>query len=152
MPRSSIQPLSSESDFHILTIGVWKATPSNYSSSRFLSFKTDGTGELAYGYGRTIYAKIKCRFELVAPSVIRWTYIDSPTKQQFKGFVPTDVNRIKQVPYKLMQGAVSGIVSIVARPFTYQWTLELACSPFPEGLPLPHEVPLVYYGHPQRPS
>ncbi len=48
-------------DVAVLSGSNWRATPSDYSSMRFLNFSEDGSGTLTYGYGQTIYAIIKCR-------------------------------------------------------------------------------------------
>jgi hypothetical protein len=134
--------------------GYWSATPGNYSSLRFLRFAEDGTGDATYGYGQTIYALIKCQWELPAPGRLRLTYLDSPPYQLFKGFTPDDSNRIKELASVLTEGEVSGVESIVVQPYRFLWTLELSDSPWPAGLALPHTIPRVFYGHrqPTRPA
>jgi hypothetical protein len=135
------------SDIAVLTASGWKATPSDYSSLRVLHFEEDGSGTLTYGYGQTVYAIIKCRWSIPHAGVLTLTYLESPPYQHFKGFSPDDGDRAKELDYTLTEGEVEGIESVVARTFTYLWTLELSGSPYPEGLQYPHDVPRVFYGH-----
>jgi hypothetical protein len=127
--------------------GVWSATPWDYSSLRSLWLRADGTGELIYGYGQTIYARINCRWEVAAPGRLRLTYLDSPPYQLFRGYTPPDDRRVRELGYALTAGEVSGVESIVARPYRFGWTLELSEPPWPPELQLPHEVPRVFFGH-----
>lgn len=127
--------------------GVWTATPWNYSSTRFLWLHEGGAGDLIYGYGQTIYAYIKCRWEVVSPGRLRLTYLDSPPYQLFRGYTPQDGNRVREFDYKLVAGEVTGVENIVGRPFRFGWTLELSETPWPLDLKLPHEVPRVFFGH-----
>ena len=53
---------------------LWRATPGNYSSCRFLQFRPDGSGQLVYGYGQTIYAVVPCAWEVSAAGRLRLTY------------------------------------------------------------------------------
>ena len=52
---------------------AWSATPSDYSSLRFLRFGPDGRAELTYFYGQTIYAVCECRWSVPAAGVLRLT-------------------------------------------------------------------------------
>src|SRR5690349_88808 len=94
--------------------GVWSATPWNYSSLRFLTFKSDGSGELMYGYGQSFYAVIQCRWEIVKPDCLLLTYLPSPPIQRFPGFTPSAENGSKELECKLLAGMVTGTESIVA--------------------------------------
>ena len=67
----------------IFTSHGWVATPWDYSSLRWLRLPADGHGELTYGYGQSIYAKIRCEWEIVSSGLMRLTYIDSPPHQHF---------------------------------------------------------------------
>jgi hypothetical protein len=134
-------------DVAVLTASGWKATPSNYSSMRVLRFVPDGSGTLTYGYGQTNYAIIKCLWTIPRAGTLELTYLESPPYQYFKGFLPDHGNRGKELGYTLTEGEVEGIVSIVALPFKYAWTLELSASPYPDGLHFPYSVPLVFHGH-----
>lgn len=138
-------------DVAVLVESGWKATPSNYSSLRVLRFLEDGSGTLTYGYGQTIYAIIKCLWAAPRAGILDLTYLESPPYQFFRGFVPDDRNRRKELGYTLTEGEVEGIESIVARPFKFLWTLELSASPYPEGLQFPYSVPQVFYGHYREP-
>jgi hypothetical protein len=127
--------------------GVWSATPWNYSSLRSLWLSEGGSGELIYGYGQTIYARINCLWEVVSPGRLRLTYRDSPAYQRFRGYTPPDGQRVRELDFVLTAGEVSGMESIVARPYRFRWTLELSEPPWPPELQLPHEVPRMFYGH-----
>ena len=124
----------------------WRATPWDYNSTIGLRFSIDGLGDASFGYGQTIYAIIKCRFAIPQPGVLMLAYLDSPAYQRFRGFTPAATHGKREIPFELTKGEVSG-VEANAGPFSYQWTLKLDRSPFPEELTLPAEPPLVYYGH-----
>jgi hypothetical protein len=140
-------------DARVLTSShVWRATPWDYSSLRSVRLRPDGSGELLYGYGQTIYALIQCRWELPTPGVLRLTYLESPPRQRFKGFTPGDGNSVKELEYTLSSGEFTGVESIVGFPFHFRYKLELSRPPWPDGLQLPYEVPTAFYGHPQQPE
>lgn len=127
--------------------GVWTATPWNYSSLRALWLREDRYGELIYGYGQTIYARVNCRWEVVSARRLRFTYLESPPFQCFPGYTPADGDRPRELGYVLTSGEVSGIESVVGLPYQFDWTLELSEPPWPPGLRLPYEVPRVLFGH-----
>ncbi len=127
--------------------GVWSATPWDSSSLRSLWLSEDGSGELIYGYGQTIYARIRCRWEVVSPGRLRLTYLESPPYQQFRGYTPPDDNHVRELGFVLTAGEVAGVESVVAQPYRFRWTLELSEPPWPSALKLPYEVPRVFYGH-----
>jgi hypothetical protein len=124
----------------------WRATPDNYSSLRFLSFDADGSGELTYGYGQTIFAIVPCAWDLPSAGRLRLTYAAPTHGRLVAGFVLGDGNRIKEVGYTLTTGRVAGVEDIVPNPYEFNWTLELSEPPWPAGLNLPYEVPRVFYG------
>jgi hypothetical protein len=140
------------SDAVILAVGrgVWSATPWNYSSLRSLRLSEGGSGDLIYGYGQTIYAYIKCRWEVVSPGQLRLTYLESPPLLRFRGYTPQDDNRVRELGFKLTAGEVTGVESIVGRPYRFRWTLELSETPWPLDLQLPYEVPRVFFGHEEQ--
>ncbi len=127
--------------------GVWSATPWDYSSLRSLWLSKDGSGELIYGYGQTIYARINCQWKVVSPGRLRLTYSDSPPRGHFEGYNPPDDKRVREIDFVLTQGEVSGVESVVAQPYRFGWSLELSEPPWPSELQLPYEVPRVFYGH-----
>jgi hypothetical protein len=130
----------------LASAGTWRATPGDYSSLRSLWLKPDGTGELIYGYGQTIYAVIPCGWEVPAAGRLRLTYA-APTRGRLAaGFVLNDANRVKEVDYTLTPGRVAGVEDIVPNPYEFDHTLELSEPPWPSGLGLPFEVPRVFYG------
>lgn len=128
----------------------WSATPWNYSSMRYLQFREDGSAELIHGLGQTIHAKIRCRWVLPEAGKIRLTYEQSPPCGRFHAYAPEEQNRVRELAYTLTYAEVSGVESIVARPYLFLWTLELSEQPWPPELRLPHEVPRVFYGHRQE--
>ena len=139
-------------DFQILISSrSWVATPWDYSSLRGLRFNDDSTGEFIFGYGQTIYAIIKCRFEL-SKEILRLNYLESPASGRFQGYSPDESNQLKEINYKLSPEIVTGVESIVAREFKFNWTLTLEQSPFPEDLNFPYDIPLIYYGHEEEAS
>jgi hypothetical protein len=76
--------------------------------------------------------------------------LESPPYQLFKGFTPDADNQGKELDYKLIEGDVTGVESIVACPYKFLWTLELSEPPWPQGLRLPYTIPHVFYGHRQE--
>jgi hypothetical protein len=62
----------------LLSAELWKATPHNYSSLRYLRFKGKGSAELVYAYGQTIFAVVECRWELPRTGRLRLTYTAVP--------------------------------------------------------------------------
>jgi hypothetical protein len=127
--------------------GYWSATPWNYSSMRSLRFQVDGSGELVYGYGQTIYAVIQCCWEVSGPGKLELTYQPSPALHRFPGFTPTDVNSGKAFDFQLQLGEFGGTQSIVPANFTFLWKLDLSEPPWPDCLQLPYEIPREFYGH-----
>jgi len=125
---------------------AWRATPDNYSSLRFFQFAADGSGELTYAYGQTIYAVAQCRWELPVAGQLRLTYSGVPRGVLARTFALSDGNRVKELAYTLTAGRVAGVEDIVPNPYEFSWTLALSDSPWPAGLDLPHEVPRVFYG------
>ncbi len=92
----------------LVSAGNWKTTPDDYSSIRFLQLNADGTGELVYAYGQTIYAVVPCLWEIPAAGRLRLTY-SVPTRGRLAaGFVLGDTNRVKEVSYHLSEGRVAG--------------------------------------------
>lgn len=136
----------------LATAGMWRATPGNYSSTRFLWLHADGTGDLVYGYGQTIYAFIKCRWEVASAGRLRLTYLASPPYQRFAGYTPPDNSGVRELGYSLTAGRVAGVEDIVPNPYEFDRTLELSEPPWPAELTLPYEVPRVFYGRVVKPS
>jgi hypothetical protein len=128
------------------TVSYWKATPDDYSSIRVFQFQADGAGELTYAYGQTIYAVVPCIWELPEAGRIRLTYSAPTAGRLAAGFVFEPGGRIRELGYKITRGSVSGIESVVARPYKYDLTLEFAESPWPAGMDVPYGVPKVFYG------
>ena len=124
----------------------WRATPDNYSSLRFLRFAEDGSAELTYAYGQTIYAVVLCRWELPTASQLRLTYTAVTRGRLAAAFTLTDDNRVKELGYTLTAGLVVGVEDVVPNPYEFNWTLELTQPPWPTGLDLPYEVPKVFFG------
>ena len=138
---------TAEEDRQVLaTAGTWRATPGNYSSLRSLWLHADGSGDLIYGYGQTIYAYIKCRWEVVSHGRLRLTYLESPPYQRFRGYSPQDDACVRELDYTLSAGRVVGVEDTVPNPYEFDRTLELSEPPWPTGLNLPYEVPRVFYG------
>jgi hypothetical protein len=131
---------------------TWRATPGNYSSLRALWLHADGSGDLIYGYGQTIYAFIKCRWEVVSPGRLRLTYLESPPYQRFRGYSPPAGGVARELGYTLTVGRVAGVEDIVPNPYEFDHTLELSEPPWPDGLNLPYEVPRVFYGRVNKAS
>jgi hypothetical protein len=124
----------------------WRATPGNYSSLRSLWLNADGSGELVYGYGQTIYIVAPCVWEVPSVGRLRFTYLAPTNGRLAAGFVLTDSNRVKELDYSLTEGRVAGVEDIVPNPYEFDRTLELSAPPWPDGLALPYEVPRVFYG------
>src|SRR5262249_13344436 len=118
-------------------------------SMRALQFAPDGTGQVLYGYGQTIYAKIACRFAVTEPDQVEWEYLESPPCQWFKGFRPDDGNRRKALRVALTAGEFSFFDGMTSHSSLFRWRLDLSGSPYPEGLSFPYSVPTTFYGHGQ---
>jgi hypothetical protein len=115
----------------------------------YLRLADDGTGELVYGYGQTIYATIQCRWELPTAGRLRLTYLETPGEAYVPGFKPDILNQVVELGYRLCEGEVSGIDNLIGSPYKFLWTLELSDPPWPTRLRFPYEVPRVFYGHRQ---
>ena len=143
-----MESTAAQSDMEILTgTRSWGATPHDYSSLRFLSFKSDGSGEAIYGYGQTIYAKVDFEFDLAGGSVLQLKYQHSPAYAAFPGFLPTPDNAVKSLQYTLVRGEYRGVESVVAQSFICDWLLTLNDSPWPAGMTFPYDVPKSFYGY-----
>src|ERR1700738_390824 len=141
-------------DFHILTsTRNWAATPWNYNSCIFLRFRSDGSGDMVFGYGQTVFAKVNFMFSLNASNELTLIYQDSPAYFYVKRFTPSEDQKSKTVHYSLKEGEVTGEAAN-SGPFKYYWTLSLDKAPFPDELTLPNISSLrdvkplhEYYGH-----
>lgn len=134
---------------------AWCATPTDYNSLIFVRFRADGSGDMTFGYGQTIYAKIQIHFEIAEQGRMTIKYLRSDGNKYVPSFQPAPGCESKTISYSLKQGEVTGQAAN-SGPFTFHWTLKLSDSPFPEGLTLPdityfrHTVfspPREYYGH-----
>jgi hypothetical protein len=135
-------------DAQVLAERSWTATPWDYSSYRYLNLSDDGTGKLVCGYGQITYAAIQCRWEVPVAGRLWLTYMESPGETCVLGFTPGEDNRVVELGYRLIEGEVSGIQSLIGVPYTFLWTLELSGPPWPPGLQFPYGVPRVFYGYP----
>src|SRR4051794_23413652 len=100
----------------------WRATPDDYSSLRFLCFNADGSGELTYTYGQTIYAVVPCEWEVPTVGRLKLTY-STPTRGRLAAsFVLGDGNRIKVLGYTITEGRVTGVEDIVPNPYEFDRT------------------------------
>jgi len=125
---------------------TWRATPGQYASLRSLRLRGDGTGDLIYGYGQTIYAVIQCRWEIPSAGRLRLTYLESPAFQLFRGYSPRAETRDRELTYTLTEGRVAGVEDTVPNAYEFNRTLELSEPPWPLELDLPYEPPQVFYG------
>lgn len=125
---------------------TWRATPDDYSSLRSLWLHVDGTGELVYAYGQTIYAVVPCVWEVPTAGRLRFTHSAPRRGRLAAGFALTDDNRVKELGYALTAERVDGVENIMGRPYEFDHTLELSEPPWPDGLDLPYEVPRVFFG------
>lgn len=141
-------------DFDILiATRSWAATPWDYNSCIFLRFRADGSGDMVFGYGQTIFAKVNFRFSLNTLNELTFIYQDSPAYFYVKSFTPSESRKSKAVHYSLKEGEITGEAAN-SGPFKYYWTLSLDKTPFPDELPLP-DIPFLkgvkplreYFGH-----
>ncbi len=117
--------------FAVLTgCGGWPATPDNYSSLRSVRFSKDGTGQVVYGYGQTIYAIIAFRFTVTEPDRLELEYLESPAYQRFAGFRPDDGNRRKSLRAKLTAGAFGFTEDVTGQSSGFRWRLDLSGPPY----------------------
>jgi hypothetical protein len=137
--------------FDILTgCGGWSATPGNYSSLRSVQFAPDGSGQVVYGYGQTIYAVVAFRFRVVKPDRLEFEYLESPGVQRFQGFRPDDTNHRKIVRLTLTKEENEFDEDVTGQRHRFRWRLDLSASPYPEGLNFPYSVPTTFYGYAER--
>ncbi len=137
--------------FEVLTSGgPWWATPDNYASLRTLRFALDGTGQVLYGYGQTIYAKVACRHAISDPDVLEVEYQESPAHQLFQGFQPSDTNRRRVLRAELTAGEFVFTEAMTNHSRRFRWRLDLSGSPYPHGLAFPYSVPTTFFGHGER--
>lgn len=143
--------MNNQNKFEILTSSrLWVATPWDYSSSRWLRFKSSDKSDCCFGYGQTIYAVINFEFEIIEENILKITYLESPAFANglyFKGFTPLKNSQVKEIGFQLEEEIFTGTKSITGAEFKYFWNLKLSNSPFPEELIFPYEIPLTYYGH-----
>ena len=141
-------------DFDILTTTrSWVATPWDYNSCVALRFREDSSGDMMFGYGQTVFAKINFRFSLNTSNDLTFVYQDSPAYFYVKSLTPSGSRKSKTVHYSLEEGEITGEAAN-SGPFKYYWTLSLGKTPFPDELTLPHIRSLgqvrplcEYYGH-----
>jgi hypothetical protein len=125
----------------------WSATPSDYSSMRFLRFGSDGRAELAYAYGQTIYAVCACDWSVPAAGVLRLTAL-AVTGGRLRGYEPPAAERDRELAYRLAEVNESFPQPLTSRPpLQCRWSLELSEPPWPAGLKLPYRIRRVFYGH-----
>ena len=115
--------------------------------SAILKFDRDGHGLATYGYGQTIYAKVRFAFEVSAGSVLRLKYLPSPATRASQAFEPGPDNAQKLIRYNLTRGEYQGIESVVGWPFICEWLFSLDDSPWPAGMTFPYSVPKDFYGY-----
>lgn len=127
--------------------GYWSATPSDYSSLRYLHFEPNGTGTVLYGFGQTIYANIKCDWSVIAEDVLQITYREPVKSRLQPDYVLPENERMKQLIFRLTEGEVTGVESIVGHPYRFLWTLELSADPWPNSLDVPRDRPTTFYGY-----
>lgn len=141
-------------DFDILTTTrSWAATPWIYNSCVFLRFRADDSGDMVFGYGQTVFAKVNFRFSLNTSNELTLKSQDSPAYFYAKSFKPSESRKSKTVYYSLKEGEITGEATN-GGPFKYYWTLSLDKTPFPDELTLPN-IPSLgdvrplceYYGH-----
>jgi hypothetical protein len=126
---------------------AWTATPSDYSSLRFLRFGPDGRADLIYFYGQTIYAECVCRWSVPAAGVLRLTEL-AVTGGRLKGYEPSAGERDRELTYRLTEVNASFQQPLTSSPpLECRWELELSDPPWPAGLALPYRIPRVFYGH-----
>jgi hypothetical protein len=125
----------------------WSATPSDYSSLRYLRFRPDGRAELTYAYGQTIYAVCECHWSLPAAGALRLEGL-TVTGGRLRGYEPTAEERDRELAYRLTEVNESFPQPLTSRPpLECRWSLELSEAPWPAGLKLPYRTPRVFYGH-----
>ena len=130
--------------------GVWSATPANYSSMRVLWLNPDGSGQVFYGYGQTIYAIIRCHWLVPSPNLLRLTYLNSPSNNlSFKGYSPAESGGTRDISFVLTEVETTGGDQL-GQPYRFLWKLELDEQPWPLDFLLPHEPPRVFFGHRQK--
>jgi hypothetical protein len=60
------------------------------------------------GYGQTIYAIIRSRWDLPAEGRLRLSFFESPPYQRFAGFKPSGADPVKEAGYRLDAREVAG--------------------------------------------
>jgi hypothetical protein len=126
---------------------AWSATPSDYSSLRFLWFGPDGQAQLIYFYGQTTYAVCACQWSVPAAGVLRLTEL-AVTGGRLRGYELSTGERDRERAYWLTEVNASFKQPLTSLPpLECRWSLELSELPWPPGLQLPYQIPRVFYGH-----
>jgi hypothetical protein len=142
-----MQNVPAQDDLKLLTGSNWVATPGDYSSSRWLRFAADGSGQATFGYGQTIYAKVLFGYALAAGPTVQLTYLPSSAFGSFQGFEPIAGEPVRSIRYTLAAVNYSGVESVTGFSFVCGWLLTLAESPWPLGMSFPRPIPTEFYGH-----
>lgn len=125
----------------------WSATPSDYSSLRYVRFGPDGRAELTYAYGQTIYAVCGCQWSVPAAGILRLEGL-AVTGGRLRGYGPSAAERDRELVYRLTEVNESFVQPLTSRPpLKCRWSLELSEPPWPAGLRLPYTIPRVFYSH-----
>ena len=115
----------------------WHATPSDYSSIRWLRFEPGSRAELTYAYGQTIYAVCECQWAVPAAGVLRLTGL-VVAGGRLRGYEPSAEERDRDLAYQLVEVNESFVQPLTSSPpWECRWSLELSEPPWPAGLKLP---------------
>lgn len=135
-PSDSIDLLTPDQS-HRATLSrcIWKATPWEYNSARFLRLEADGKGTLVYAYGQTVYSDLDLLWELPTLGILRLTF-----------FTRAGDAIANEIGYRLVEGPFSCKETTVGLPNRGNWTLECSQHPWPAGTNHRHDMPRVFYG------
>jgi hypothetical protein len=132
-------------DLELLTERGWTGTPWDYNSTIFITFRTDGGGQMVFAYGQMIYAIVPFRYERTGEGELTITHEARADEPYKPGFTPTPQDVPKVLRYSIEpkhgRGAVDTLLRMeeqaVLHQFEYEWRLKLSDSPFPDSLKLP---------------
>ena len=129
----------------------WSANPHDYNLINSLSFRSDGSGELVLGYGQSILAVVRYRFEVSTPGLMRLTFVDAVSNELlFKGgqlgrqLVEAEGRVTRELKYVLRSGDFRGQMNMGSEhgPFTYHFRAAVTFDGPPYS-----EVTLLRFGH-----
>ena len=142
----------------------WGANPQDYNALNSLSFGVDGFGRLVLGYGQTILAMLRYRFEIPRPGILSLTFVAELLNEFVlehgrlsKALIEAEHGTARELNYVLRTGEFRGQMNMGSErgPFTYHFRAALTFdrAPYSETTvrAFGHQAGMTdytYYAHP----